>query len=67
MVSKELLDEVMALDEDDKLYLLRRLLQDPAMAKYAFDPMGLRSSYEAADKLMELLEEKKLKSVPSIE
>ena len=66
MVSKELLDEVMCLNEEDKLHLLRMLLQDPAMAKYAFDPMGLRSSYEAAAKLMELLEEKKLSSESSI-
>jgi len=67
MVSKELLDEVLGLDKDDKLHLLRTLLRDPAMAKYAFDPMGLRGSYEAAEKLMELMEEEKLRSVSSIE
>lgn len=57
MVSKELLDEVMCLNEEDKLHLLRMLLQDPAMSKYAFDPMGLRTNYEAAAKLMEMMEE----------
>ena len=67
MVSKELLDEVMGLDEDDKLYLLRTLLNDPAMSKYAFDPMGLRCSYEIAAKLMELSEEEALSSETSIE
>lgn len=35
MVSKELLDQIMSLGEDDKLYLLRFLLRDPALEKYA--------------------------------
>lgn len=67
MVSKELLDEVMGLNENDKLHLLRMLLNDPAMAKYAFDPMGIHGSYEIAARLMEVMEEEKLKRVSSIE
>ena len=67
MLSKELQDEVLALDEVDKLELLRLLLSDPAMSKYAFDPMGLRGNYEMAAKLMKLMEEEKSTSVSSIE
>ncbi|MCY3798558.1 MAG: hypothetical protein OXI30_06995 [Chloroflexota bacterium] len=67
MLSKELQDEVLALDEDDKLELLRLLLSDPTMSKYAFDPMGIRGNYEIAANLMELMEEEKSKSVSSIE
>ncbi|MCY3796478.1 MAG: hypothetical protein OXG49_11145 [Chloroflexi bacterium] len=67
MLSRELQDEVLALDEVDKLELLRLLLSEPAMSKYAFDPMGLRGNYEIASKLMELMEEEKSKSVSSIE
>ena len=33
MLSKELQDEVLALDEDDKLELMRLLLSDPTMSK----------------------------------
>ena len=54
MLSKELQDEVLALDEVEKLELLRLLLSDPAMSKYAFDPMGLRGNYEIAAKLMKI-------------
>ncbi len=67
MVSKELLDEVMCLNEEDKLYLLRMLLNDPVMAKYAFDPMGIRGSHEIAAKLMEVMAEETMKSVSNIE
>ena len=67
MLSKELQAEVLGLEEDDKLELLRLLLNDPAMSKYAFDPLGLRTNYEAAAKLMELMEEQKSKSVSSFE
>jgi hypothetical protein len=67
MVSKELLDEVMCLNEEDKLHLLRMLLSDPVMSKYAFDPMGLRTNYEAAAKLMEMMGEEAMKSESSIE
>ena len=57
MVSKELLDEVLGLDENDKLHLLRMLLRDPAMAKYAFDPIGLHANYEAARILREMIDQ----------
>lgn len=67
MLTEELQAQVLALDEEDKLHLLRMLLNDPAMTKYAFDPMGLRGSYEIAERLMELMEEEKLKSESSIE
>ncbi len=67
MVSKELLDEVLGLDEDDKLHLLRMLQRDPALAKYAFDPIGFHANYEAAEKLMELMEQEELKRESSIE
>ncbi|MCE2471059.1 MAG: hypothetical protein J4G18_04005 [Anaerolineae bacterium] len=67
MVSKKLLDEVLGLDENDKLHLLQMLLRDPAMAKYAFDPIGLHANYEAAAKLMEFMEQEELKRESSIE
>ncbi len=59
MLSKELLEQVKALDDDDKLTLLRTLLVDPALEKYAYDPLGLRNNYELAQKMLEELEKMK--------
>lgn len=67
MLSKELKDEVLALDENDKLQLLRMLLRDPAMSKYAFDPLGFRTNFEAAERLRELMEKEALRNVSSVE
>ncbi len=62
MLSDELLAQVKALDEADKLALLRTLLMDPALSQYAYDPLGLRTNYKAAQILMEMLEEEKAKT-----
>ena len=67
MLSDELLAQVEALDEEDKLKLLQLLIDDPALAKYAYDPFGLRGNHEAAQKLLELLEEEKVKTQPAVE
>ena len=67
MVPKELLDAVLSLDEDGKLYLLRTLLRDPALEKHAYDPLGLRTSHEAARILQEMIEQRKTSNEPSIE
>ena len=56
MLSKELLAQVQALDDDDKLTLLRTLLHDPALEQFAFDPLGLRTDYQLAEVMMEELE-----------
>ena len=67
MLSKELLAQVEALDEDDKLKLLQTLIDDPALAKVAYDPFGLRGNYEAAQKLLDLLEKQKVSTQPEVE
>ncbi len=67
MLSQELLENVKRLDEADKLQLLRELLSDPALAKHAFDPFGLRGNFEAAQILLEELEKSKASSQPEIE
>ena len=67
MVPKALLDAVLSLDEDGKLYLLKTLLRDPALEKHAYDPLGLRSNYEAARILREMIEQRKTSNEPSLE
>ncbi len=67
MFSKELLENVKCLDEADRLQPLRELLRDPALAKHAFDPFGLRGNFEAAQILLEELEKSKASSQPEIE
>ena len=67
MLSKELLEQVKALNDDDKLTLFHSLFVDPALAKYAYDPLGLRYNYEVAQKLLEQLEKVKESTQPEIE
>ncbi|MDE2856506.1 MAG: hypothetical protein OXN94_01515 [Chloroflexota bacterium] len=67
MLLKELLDQVQALNDDDKLALFRALLRDPALAQYAHDPTGLRYNYELAQTMLELLEQTKVSTEPEIE
>ncbi|MCY4020531.1 MAG: hypothetical protein OXG39_14065 [Chloroflexi bacterium] len=67
MLSKELLDQVQALNDDDKLALFRTLLRDPALAQYAHDPTGLRYNYELAQQLLEELERVQAATGPEIE
>ncbi len=59
MLSEELLQQVKALSEDDKLALFRMLAYDPAVGEHAYDPLGLRSNFEAARVLQDLLAEEK--------
>jgi len=66
MLSKELLDQVKKLNDDDKLALFRTLLADPALEQYAFDPTGLRYNYELAQKLLEELERVEEATEPEI-
>ena len=67
MLSRELLEQVKALGDDDKLTLFQALLVDPALAKYAYDPLGLRNNYAVAQKLLEQLEKVKESTQPEIE
>ncbi len=67
MLSKELLEEVNALSDDDKLTLLRILFQDPALEQYAYDPLGLRNNYQLEQLLLKELEKMKASAQPEIE
>lgn len=67
MLSNELLEQVKALNDDDKLALLRILYKDPALKQYAYDPMGLRTSPELAQNMLALVEQMKESSQPVIE
>ena len=66
MLSNELLEQVKRLDEDDKLQLLRALINDPALAKYAYDPFGLRGNFDAAQIMLDELEKIESASQPEI-
>ena len=67
MLSKELLEEVNALSDDDKLTLLRTILKDPALEQYAYDPLGIRNNYELAQNMIKILEEQKVAAHAEIE
>ena len=66
MLSDELLQLIMRLDKENKMRLLRALLRDPDLEEYAYDPLGIRTNYEVARKMMEILEERKAQSHPEI-
>ncbi len=67
MLTKELLEQVQALNDDDKLTLLRTLLNDPALEQYAYDPLGIRNNYELAQNMLKILEEQKVAAHAEIE
>ena len=58
MLPNELIEQVKALDDDEKLRLLQILIEDPALSKHAYDPFGLRGNFQAAEILMNMHEEK---------
>ncbi len=62
-----LIDEIMSLDSDDKRTLVGLLLRDPELAPFAFDPMGLRTNYEAARILQKMIDKKKVAREPKSE
>ena len=67
MLSKELLEKVKSLDDEDKIRLFWILRDDPALAEIAPEVSGLRYNYEAARKLQEMLEEKEAENQPETE
>lgn len=67
MLLDELLEQIMRLDKENKVKLLRALLRDPVMEEYAYDPLGIRTNYELAQKMMDIFEEQKAQSHPEIE
>lgn len=67
MLADELLQQIMRLDKENKVRLLRTLLHDPDLAEYAYDPLGIRTNYEVAGKMMDILERQKAQSHPEIE
>ena len=67
MLSNELLEQIRRLDKENKVKLLRTLLRDPDLEEYAYDPLGIRTNYEVAQKMLDILEEQKAQSHPEIE
>lgn len=67
MLSNELLEQISRLDKENKLQLLRTLLRDPDLEEYAYDPLGIRTNYEVAQKMMDILEEQKAQCHPETE
>ena len=64
---KELISDVMPLDDVDKQQLFWMLLKDPALKEIAPEVTGLRYNYEAAQILQEMLEEQKAEITPEVE
>ena len=62
MLVDELLAQVKALRKEDSLMQFRALRHDPDPGEHAFDPIGLRTNYEAANMLMRMLEEENAKT-----
>lgn len=68
MLSKELLDQVKALNDGDKLALLRTLIDDLALGEHGYDLFAFRGNYQVAQKMLEIIEEsEKLKAAPQLE
>lgn len=67
MLPQELIADVMALDDVDKQQLFWMLLKDPALKEIAPEVTGLRYNYEAAQILLEMLEEQKAEITPEVE
>lgn len=67
MLSKELLAQVKALDDDDKLTLLQTLMDDLALGEQGYDIFGFRGNYQVAEALMKELEKLKASTQPEIE
>lgn len=64
MLPQKLITDVMALEDGDKQELFWLLLKDPALKEIAPEVTGLRYNYEAAQILLEMLEEQKVKISP---
>lgn len=64
MLSKEFLEEVKRLDDEDKQHLFWILRDDPALGEIAPEVTGLRYNWEAARILQELLEQDEAESQP---
>ncbi len=67
MLLDELLEHIMRLDKENKVKLLRTLLRDPDLEEYAYDPLRIRTNYELAQKMMDILEEQKAQTHPVTE
>ena len=56
MLSKELLEEVNALSDDDKLTLLHTLMDNLALGSQGYELFAYRGNYQVAEALMKELE-----------
>ena len=66
MLSRELLDQVNRLDEQDKLELLQTLIDDLSLGEYGYEIFGFRGNSQVAEKLLEELEKFKASTEPEI-
>ncbi len=67
MLSKELLDQVQALNDDDKLALLNILIDDLALGEHGYEIFGFRGNAKVAEVLVAELEKFKASLQPEIE
>ena len=67
MLSKELLEQVQALDDDDKLKLLQTLIDDLALSEHGYEIFGFRGNAQVAQVLLEELEKIKASTQTAIE
>lgn len=59
MLSNELLEQVKALNDDDKLAMLRVLMNDLALGEHGYELFGYRGNGQVAEALMAELEKYK--------
>lgn len=59
MLSPELLEQVKALNDDDKLALLHSLMDDLALGNQGYELFAYRGTYQVAEALMKELEKRK--------
>ena len=67
MLSDELLAQVKALDEADKLALLQILIDDLAVTEHGYEIFGFRGNYAIQEKMLKILEEQKVQSQSNVE
>lgn len=66
MLPVELLDEVRRLDEDDKLELLRILIDDMSLSDHGYEIFGFRGNAQVAGRMLDILERQETASSPEV-
>ncbi len=66
MLPVRLLEDVKRLDEDDKLKLLKILVDDLSLSDHGYEIFGFRGSAQIAGRMLEILERQEVASSPEV-